>query len=49
MKNKRDLLDCDNPVERCSECPHPDGCIWECVMESYQHENVAKVRDEEDI
>lgn len=48
MKNKRELLDCDSPVERCTECPRPEGCIWECAMESYKHENVAKIREEED-
>ena len=48
MKNKRDLLELDSdPVERCTECPHPDGCIRECVMEKYMFEDVAKIRDEE--
>jgi len=34
-------------VERCNDCPRPDGCVWECAMKSYVHEDVAKIRDEE--
>lgn len=48
MKNKRDLLDCNEPVERCEECPAPDGCVWECVMHRFIHEDVAKIRGEKD-
>ena len=47
MKNKRELLDCNEPVERCEDCPAPDGCIWECVIKAYTYENVAKIRGED--
>ena len=46
-KPYEDWLVADEQVERCTECPHPDGCVRECVMEKYIHENVAKIRDEE--
>lgn len=39
----------DDPVERCEDCPHPNGCIRECVIEKYVHEDVAKIRGEENI
>jgi len=41
-----DWLDPDKAVKQCEECPHPNGCIRECVIESYVHEDVALVRDE---
>ncbi len=47
MNNKRDLLDCGEPVEPCEDCPGPEGCIWECKKEIYLKENVAKIRGEE--
>ena len=46
--NNRDELVCDDPLnERCEDCPRPAGCIWECAMNSYVQEDVAKIRDEE--
>ena len=49
MNKNDDWLVADEHVKRCSECPRPDGCIHECVMEKYVHENVAKIRDEEKL
>jgi hypothetical protein len=40
-------LEADNEVPRCDDCPHPNGCIRECILEKYKDEDVAKIRDEE--
>jgi radical SAM protein with 4Fe4S-binding SPASM domain len=34
-------------VERCNDCPHPNGCVGECKLEKHVHEDVAKVRGEQ--
>lgn len=49
MKDYNEWLDASEPVERCTECPHPNGCIRECVMEKYVSENVAEIRGEGDL
>lgn len=43
-----DWFDSDHEVEQCESCPSPHGCIRECIIETYQHENVAQIRNEED-
>ena len=48
MNNNQDWInDVDEVVEQCNDCPHPNGCIRQCVIEKFTHEDVAKVRDEE--
>jgi hypothetical protein len=37
----------DEAVDQCSDCPHPNGCIRECIIATYEHEAVAKIRNEE--
>jgi len=49
MSKNDDWLVADEQVERCSECPHPNGCIRECIIERYVYEDVSKIRDEEDV
>lgn len=50
-KNEKRLeaywLDSDEEVPRCEDCPHPNGCIRECILKKYTHEDVAKIRDED--
>jgi hypothetical protein len=33
-------------VTQCQDCIMPNGCIRECVVDNYQHEEVAKIRGE---
>lgn len=47
MNKINDWLVSNEQVERCEDCPRPNGCIHECVKEKYVHEDVAKIRDEE--
>lgn len=47
MNKINDWLVSDEQVERCEDCPHPNGCIRECVVEKYIYEDVAKIRNEE--
>jgi hypothetical protein len=42
-----DWFDADHQVEQCESCPHPNGCIRQCIIEEHQNENVAKIRNEE--
>lgn len=44
-----DWLESDHQVETCESCPFPEGCIRECVIENYVHEDVAEIRDEESL
>ena len=46
-KNVEDLLEPDEQIPICNDCPHPNGCIRECIIEKHIHEDVAKIRDEE--
>lgn len=32
--------------EQCEDCPHPNGCIRECVITNHVHEDVALIRGE---
>lgn len=41
------LNDPDDQCIMCDDCPRPNGCIRECVIEKYKHEDVAKIREEE--
>jgi hypothetical protein len=49
MSNRQWFEDEDTieQVEQCEDCPHPNGCIRECVIANYVHEDVAKIRGEE--
>jgi hypothetical protein len=47
MNKHLSLYEVFDHVERCEDCPHPDGCLRECIIEKYVHEDVAKIRGEE--
>lgn len=41
----------DKPASRaflCTDCPRPNGCIDECIIESAAYENIALIRGEDD-
>jgi hypothetical protein len=45
--NKNEFwLEVEDQVNRCEDCPHPNGCIRECVLDKHVYEDVAKIRGE---
>lgn len=49
MSNRNYFEDEDTVVqcEQCEDCVHPNGCIRECVINTYVDEDVAKIRGEQ--
>lgn len=48
--NKPDSwLEADEQVEQCDDCPFPNGCIRECVIDKHVYEDVAKIRGEDEL
>lgn len=36
------INDSDDRCTQCEDCPHPNGCIRECVIEAYKHEKLEE-------
>ncbi len=49
MSKNDEWLECDDQVPQCDDCPYPLGCIRECVIANFVHEDVAKIRGEDNI
>ena len=50
MTNKLSLWldEPESPCEQCEDCPHPNGCIRECIIANYKEEDVAEIRGEKE-
>lgn len=36
------LNDADGECAQCDDCPHPNGCVRECVIETYKNEKLEE-------
>jgi hypothetical protein len=48
MSNRSWFEEPEELITPCDDCPHPNGCMRECVIDTYTHEDVAMVRGEAD-
>lgn len=42
------MLEKNESFTHCEDCPNPDNCLTECVINSYVNEDVAKIRGEDE-
>ena len=42
------MLEKNESFTHCEDCPNPDSCLTECVINSYVNEDVAKIRGEDE-
>ncbi len=42
------MLEKNESFTHCEDCPNPNNCLTECVINSYVNEDVAKIRGEDE-